>query len=124
MMPLQTILLIDDNEVLLECIGESLRLNGHRVLEANSGQQGMDHFVSYQSEIGLVVSDTQVMGESGGLTAREIRALNREIPVVFMTFDDCVETFRSIGEFDHYYVLKKPFSMEYIDACVSGILSE
>jgi CheY-like chemotaxis protein len=72
---MKTILVIDDNEIVLKLIRDLLEEAGFRVLEANDGKKGLSLY--YSNYPSLVITDI-VMPEKDGLEV--IMELNRQLP--------------------------------------------
>jgi two-component system cell cycle sensor histidine kinase/response regulator CckA len=65
----ETVLLVEDEAMLRALVGSILRRNGHRVLEAASGQEALELWNTHSSSIHLVLTD-MVLPE--GFTGREL----------------------------------------------------
>jgi CheY-like chemotaxis protein len=78
-----TILCIDDEPTALEARKLLLESEGHRVVEAPSGKEGLRLF---QSEtVDLVVLDYWMTGMNGLAVAREIKRANPGMPIVMLS---------------------------------------
>jgi len=85
-----SILLIDDEKVLLETVSDDLVESGYVVTTAESGQEGLRSFEKLQHD--LVIIDLK-MEDMGGLeVSREIKKLNPETPVMILTGYGSMET--------------------------------
>ena len=85
-----SILLIDDEKVLLETVSDDLKESGYVVTTAESGQEGLRSFEKLQHD--LVIIDLK-MEDMGGLeVSREIKKLNPETPVMILTGYGSMET--------------------------------
>jgi DNA-binding NtrC family response regulator len=60
-----TILIVDDEEIVLFIVSEMLKENGYDVLTANGVSSGLDLFKSHRSDIDLVIIDIRLGMESG-----------------------------------------------------------
>jgi CheY-like chemotaxis protein len=77
------ILCIDDAEVALRVRKLLLGSEGYRVLTASSGEGGMELFK--QNPIELVVADHFLSGKTGIETAREMKHLKPEVPILIVS---------------------------------------
>lgn len=75
-----TVLCVDDEQTALQSVLES---EGYRVLVAKSGSQGIAIFNS--EAINAVVLDYWMTDMSGLQVAREIRKLNRLVPIIILS---------------------------------------
>jgi len=104
------ILLAEDDSNLGFLLSNYLKAKSHDVLLCTNGIQALEAFSAEAFNICLL---DIMMPEMDGLTlAREIRLLNPEVPIIFLTAknqeEDIIEGFRS-GADDY---ITKPFSME------------
>jgi len=114
----QTILMIDDEDLLLTMGEMVLTSYGYRVLTANSGQRGLDIFAEKGKEIDLVITDLVMPNMSG----RElIERLRRQTPNVKII---CASGFvrpPSTEEKENY--LQKPFASQDLLRKVKQVLT-
>ena len=115
-----TILLAEDEPALGQIIKESLETRDFNVLLCENGTIAMD---VYQKESPrLLVLDVMMPKKDGFTLAKEIRAIDDAIPIIFLTAKsqtkDVVEGF-NIGGNDY---LKKPFSMEELIVRINNLL--
>ncbi len=85
-----SILLIDDEKVLLETVSDDLKESGYKVTTAESGQEGLRSFEKLQHD--LVIIDLKMEGMGGLEVSREIKKLNPETPVMILTGYGSMET--------------------------------
>ena len=78
----ETILLIDDEEMILTVSGELLKNLGYRTIAANGGQEAIEIYRSQKDEIDLVLLDMVMPGLSGGETFDQIKALDPAVKVI------------------------------------------
>ena len=104
------ILLAEDEASLGMIVKESLETRNFIVFHAQNGKEA---FEIYQKEkVDILVLDVMMPIKDGFTLAKEIRAENKAIPIIFLTAKsqttDVLEGF-NLGGNDY---LKKPFSME------------
>ena len=78
-----TILLVDDKPEHLQLVSTVLTLRGFRVLTALSGEDALKLFSITPAD--LVVLDYYMPGLDGGATAREMRRLRPEVPIIIFS---------------------------------------
>jgi DNA-binding NtrC family response regulator len=76
------ILVVDDEPVMRSLLSEVLERDGHRVITAEDGRSGLDHFCRHP--IGLVISDTHMPVMDGPTFIRALRAVDPTVPVIVM----------------------------------------
>ncbi len=77
-----TVLVIDDEELVVNTASAVLRSRGLRALAAKSGAAGVEFLRQRREEIGLVVLDFSMPGMDGAETLRELRRIDPEVRVV------------------------------------------
>ncbi len=78
----QTILLVDDEEMILRLARAILEGGGHRVLEARDGEEALAVFEQHRDEVDLVLLDMIMPRKSGRDTLAELHRRAPEVPVV------------------------------------------
>jgi len=82
------ILVIDDDPVLLRTLREILENEGHAVVAAGSGQEGIDAFgaaLAAGTPFTMVFTDLGMPQVDGRQVARAVKALSRAVPVIMLT---------------------------------------
>jgi signal transduction histidine kinase len=77
------ILIVDDEPSVLEVVSAYLRCDGHAVATAASGREALEKF--RRNDFDLVVLDRVMPEMSGDQTARFIKQVNQDIPVIMLT---------------------------------------
>lgn len=85
-----SILLIDDEKVLLEAVSDDLKENGYEVTTAISGEEGLRNFKLLQHD--LVIIDLKMESMDGLEVSRQIKQLNPETPIMILTGYGSMET--------------------------------
>jgi DNA-binding NarL/FixJ family response regulator len=85
-----SILLIDDEKVLLEAISDDLKENGYEVTTAISGEEGLKSFKQLQHD--LVIIDLKMESMDGMEVSRQIKLMNPETPIMILTGYGSMET--------------------------------
>jgi len=114
------LLLAEDEAALGQIIKESLETRDFEVTLCENGEVALKKYESESPEI--LVLDVMMPKKDGFTLAKEIRAIDETIPIIFLTAKsqtaDVVEGF-SIGGNDY---LKKPFSMEELIVRVHNLV--
>lgn len=115
-----TILLAEDEPALGMIIKESLETRMFNVLLCENGEKAYEVYQRESPQ--LLVLDVMMPKKDGFTLAKEIRLLDDEIPIIFLTSksqtQDVVEGF-TIGGNDY---LKKPFSIEELIVRINNLL--
>lgn len=114
------ILLCEDDENLGMLLREYLQAKGYNADLCPDGEEGYKAFV--QQKYDLCVLDVMMPKKDGFTLAQEIRQLNAQVPIIFLTArilkEDVLEGFK-IGADDY---ITKPFSMEELTLRIEAIL--
>lgn len=113
-------LLAEDEETLAMIVKESLETRNFEISVAHNGVEALELFLNKTFDV--LVLDI-MMPEKDGLTlAKEIRKIDKHIPIIFLTaksqVQDVVEGFQT-GANDY---LKKPFSMEELIVRIQALV--
>ncbi len=114
------ILLCEDDESLGMLLREYLQAKGYDADLCSDGEQGYKSFL--KTEYDMCVLDVMMPKMDGFALASEIRQVNQEVPIIFLTAknlkEDIFEGFK-IGADDY---ITKPFSMEELVLRMEAIL--
>jgi signal transduction histidine kinase len=83
--PLITILVVDDEMVLLESLRRGLKNRGYLVLEAPNAQEALNRLRSSAVKVDLVITDYSMPGMDGLELLQHIREHYGNLPVIMMT---------------------------------------
>ncbi|WP_271855083.1 response regulator transcription factor [Patiriisocius marinus] len=115
------ILLAEDEPALGMIVKESLETKGFQVTHCIDGSTAYEKFKS--QEIDALVLDVMMPKKDGFTLAKEIREIDAQVPIIFLTAKsqtkNVVEGFESGGN-DY---LKKPFSMEELIVRINNLLN-
>jgi two-component system, cell cycle sensor histidine kinase and response regulator CckA len=83
-----TMLIIDDEEIVLNVFSSLFEARGCRVLTASTGAEALDVYRLNYSHIGLVLLDRNLNGTSGRKILSELKAINQDARVALCSGDD------------------------------------
>jgi len=114
----KTILLVDDDAVLLESVRGFLD-GDYQVLSATNGQEALQKAKTFKSKIHLLLSDFQMEGMTGIELATQLTAERPEIKVLLMSGYPAGMLILNEG----WHFLPKPFVASQLLALVVGLVS-
>ena len=119
----ETILVVDDDQVLLHLVSEILTLQGYTVLQAGSGHAALGLLADRGRRIDGVVTDVVMPGLSGREVAQRLASQWPDLPIVFMS-GYLAESPDQVGSMLGARVafLQKPFTPELLLARVRAVL--
>ena len=111
---------VEDEVFLARIVKESLESRGFEVIMESDGAKAIELFKKSQPDI--CVLDIMLPNKDGFAIADEIRELNEDIPIIFLTAktqtEDVVKGF-TLGGNDY---VRKPFSMEELIVRIQNLL--
>ncbi len=108
----ETILLVEDDDIIRIQVGKVLRGQGYQVIEAMNGVQAMARFKESGEGVDLLVSDMIMPGGlSGASLARQLRALNPDLKVILISGYSPESLHPEIGPDENVHFLPKPFDL-------------
>ncbi len=117
-----TILLVDDEEIVLDVGARMLETMGYRVIKATGGKEALHIFEKHGPEIDLVILD-MIMPEMGGEeTLDGIRLMNPDIPVLLASGFSKEGRDGAILEKGYNGFIQKPFTLQELSEKVASIL--
>ncbi|MBL7963528.1 MAG: response regulator transcription factor [Flavobacteriales bacterium] len=114
------LLLVEDDPNLGNLLEQYLQAKGYGVVRRTDGQQGLNAFK--EGDYDLLILDVMMPVKDGFALAREVRALDAGVPIIFLTAksmkQDAIHGFQA-GADDY---LTKPFSMEELLLRIAAVL--
>ena len=114
------VLLVEDDSNLGSITSDYLKAKGFNCTWEINGELGYREFVKNQYDI--VILDVMMPIKDGFSTAKDIRGIDKKVPIIFLTAksmkEDTLKGFE-IGADDY---ITKPFNMEELTARISAIL--
>jgi two-component system, OmpR family, response regulator VicR len=114
------ILYVEDEQFLGKIVQESLESRGFAVKMVADGNEVMDVFAQFKPDI--CVLDVMLPNRDGFELGREIRSLNAQIPIIFLTAKNQTEDVLSGFQAGGNDYIRKPFSMEELIVRVQNLL--
>jgi two-component system cell cycle sensor histidine kinase/response regulator CckA len=108
----ETILLVDDEKMVLEMSREMLEFLGYRVYTAGSGQEAIAVYLEKRNEIDMVILDMIMSGISGEVTFDRLQEINSEIKVLLSSGYSIHGEAKTIMDRGCAGFLQKPFHLE------------
>lgn len=123
--PVKTVLVADDNLMNRQVIARMLRLDGHTVIEAQTGEDALEHLLT--GEIDVAILDVNMPDQDGtevcktyqSVTAKETAAV-----IAGLTADISEETRSRCLEAGMFDVLSKPLDLEDLRSFLSRSIGD
>lgn len=118
----KTILLVDDEELVLEVADSILSFNGMQPIKALSGLEGLKLLKEHKENISLLILDMNMPDMNGEDVYKEVRKIKPDLPVVISS--GFSKELCSVDKFqdDNCYFLEKPYSVEKLLKMVNEVV--
>ncbi len=114
------ILVVDDEESMRDSLSEWLREDGYEVESVESGEKALEKLKKGKWTVTLV--DLKMPGMDGIETMREIKKLDKELPVIIITAYATVDTAVIAMKEGAYDYIVKPFNPEEISMMIHKLV--
>jgi signal transduction histidine kinase/ActR/RegA family two-component response regulator len=118
----ETVLVVEDVEVVRSLVRKILERNGYEVITANGGTEALESVRTLTRPVDLVLTDMVMPGMSGRDLCKELHVLYPELRVIYMsghTQDPELHQEAETGQVDF---LQKPFSVNTLVETVRRVL--
>ena len=119
----KTVLIVDDEDVVLDVEGLMLKKMGFNILKANSSQKACRLYSSKKDDIDLVILDMIMPGDNGAVTYRKLKNINPGIKVLISSGFWKDLNVREILSDGRNSFIQKPFKFAEFNKKVESILS-
>ena len=118
----ETVLLVEDEESVRQLVRDTLHAKGYRVLEAESGEGGLETAARHQGIIDLVITDVVMPGLGGREMVKQLLELRPATKVLYLSgyTEDSILSDGSIERGTAF--LQKPFSLQNLARKVREVL--
>lgn len=118
----ETVLLVDDEELIRMSLRYELSTNGYRTLDAASGANALELCARYPWPIHVLITDLRMPGMSGRELARRAALLRPGIKIIFMTgYAGGSLTREKLAAIGHG-IIEKPFAPDVLVSRVRELL--
>ena len=116
------IFIVEDEENLANTISLNLQIEKYSTLIASKGSSALEEFKKNPNGFSLIVLDVMLPDISGFDLCKKIKALNSEVPIIFLTAKNQLESKiegLKLGADDY---ITKPFDLEELLLRISNLL--
>ena len=117
-----TVLLVDDEEVILQVGQELLQTIGYRVLIAKNGKEAIDVYEKHQDDIDIVILDIAMPKMGGGEAYNRMKEINQDIRVLLSSGYSIDGQATEILERGCDGFIQKPFNIRQLSQRIREIL--
>lgn len=120
----ETILLIDDEQMILEVSGQLLGSLGYKVITASSGPAAIDAYKNSKDRIGLVILDLVMPGMGGAEVFEQLKAVDPEVNVLLSSGYSIDGQAQALLENGCKAFIQKPFGLVELSHKLRSIFKE
>jgi len=124
LMGTETILLVDDEKIIIDVSVEILKELGYKVLLAESGDEAIEVYKGNKDKIDMVMLDMIMPGMGGGETYDMLKRINPNIKVVLSSGYSINGQAEEILERGCNGFIQKPFNIKYLSQKIREILDK
>lgn len=117
-----TILLVDDEEMVIGAARRILERSGYAVVTARNGQEGVDVFRKKHGSISAVLLDLTMPVMDGETACREMKAIDPAVPVILCSGYSETESNESIDHANVAGYLKKPYRIKTLVETIESVV--
>jgi len=119
----QWVLLADDEKIVRDMGQRLLERLEYNVLVAEDGLKALDIFKEHQEKIDLVILDLVMPRMGGSVAAKHMRALQANLPIMFVTGYDLNTTLVDVQEIQGIEILSKPYRVDDFSQIVRRMIA-
>jgi len=121
--PVHNLLIIDDQEMVLRYLSETLRLEGYHVIGFSSSAEALRHFESDPFKYDLVITDQNMDGLSGTEIISSMLTIRPELPIVLCSGQSLPFEEQSASALGAMAFFRKPLDMQKLVSLCRSQLS-
>lgn len=120
----KTILLADDETIVLEVSAEILNVLGYNVLTAENGTDALAIFKSGNEKIDLVILDMIMPGMTTSEVVNAMQDIRPDVKIILVSGRKIDESTKQMMKNGYNGFIQKPFSIPMLSATLRDILNE
>lgn len=121
--PPDTVLVVDDEEIVRTMASKMLARMGFQTLVASEGWEAIRLYEKYGSEIGCVLLDLRMPGIDGEETFSRLKELDPEVRVLFSSGHTELDLRNKKYEGEHHGFLPKPYQYSVLETQVRSVMN-
>ena len=118
----ETILLVDDEEIIAETTQEMLEMLGYRTLLAGSGPEAIAVFTEKGKMIDLVILDMVMPNMNGAKVFESLRAIDSAVRIILSSGHPLNEDIQSLIDQGGCGFIQKPFRIENLSNIIRQVI--
>lgn len=120
--PQPTVLLVDDERMVLDVGKAILQRLGHEVITATSGEEALSLFDRHHGQIACVVLDLTMPGMDGTTTYARLRSKRPDLPVVIASGMSADQVSSQFDDQVNTTIIQKPYQVADLSAKIRALM--
>jgi CheY-like chemotaxis protein len=120
----ETILLVDDEAVIVEVTKDILETLGYQVMTASTGREAIEIYQKEKDRIDMIILDMIMPGMGGGETLDHLKTINPAAKVILSSGYSLDGEAKKIMDRGVQSFLQKPFRIEQLSQKIRGVLGD
>jgi two-component system, cell cycle sensor histidine kinase and response regulator CckA len=118
----ETILLVDDEEIIIDVARDMLEILGYQVIAAQRGRQAVDIYTRLKDKIDLVIQDMVMPGMNGAEVFLALKEINPKVKVILASGYIMNRQIEAVMQQGCRAFMPKPFRLDELSKKVREIL--
>ncbi|MCX5804634.1 MAG: PAS domain S-box protein [Proteobacteria bacterium] len=118
----ETVLLIDDEEIIIDVSRQMLETLGYRVIVARSGREAVDIYKKQNAFIDVVILDIVMPEMNGGEISDALKAINSKVKIILSSGYSMNDLAIKILKHGCHSFIQKPFSIDQLSQKLRKVL--
>ncbi len=120
----ETILLVDDEDVIREVTREMLESLGYKVLSADSGHDAILQYKKHKERIELIILDMIMPGMNGNEAYKVLKDINPDVPIILSSGYSADGQAREMMDTGVSAFLQKPYLMQDLSFTIREVIDK
>jgi len=118
----ETILLVDDDEIVRNLVSEMLSKAGYTILTARDGESALEHYLPQKNEIDLIILDLMMPGMGGQKCLKKLLEIDPKVKVLIASGHTANNPIKSEIDVGAKGFVTKPYELQRILKAIRGVL--
>ena len=120
----ETVLLVDDEDLIIDVGRQILEKLGYKVLIARSGKEALDVYQASGDTIALVILDMVMPDMDGGITYNHLKDMDSNVRVLLSSGYSINDQAQEILDRGCNGFIQKPFNLKFLSENIRNILAD
>jgi two-component system, cell cycle sensor histidine kinase and response regulator CckA len=118
----ETVLLVDDEDIIIDVSKQILETLGYKVLVAKSGQEAVDIYKKQSKHIDVVILDIVMPEMNGGETSDALKKINPKVKIILSSGYSMNDLAIKMLRRGCHAFIQKPFGIDQLSQKLRGVL--